>query len=224
MRGEGADAPKLINVGGFLRGGCGDAFSDAAEGLGFYAYVGGDVVLRDALLNVVVVFEEFQVAFSGRVGVKGFDLADGAGVEGLDAETTEFFSFFYFIIELLEIGVGDGEEGGRLEALDTFFGRGAVEEADKVADELAFAGKVIGDFFAFVVEKVTDKAVVDIIEVFTGNAGLKEKVAFFQVFDTEKGRDEGGLFSGEGNIGLDGMEEAGMGHFYKDGNNFDKNC
>ena len=126
----------------------GQSFSNAAEGLGLYADVGCNVVLRNALADVGKRSQEGAIAHLGRIGIQRVDLLDGRDKHLADGQPPESLAVADLRIEHFYVGFANAINRRIFQGLDIDQGRLLRQEAGVVANKLPFFIKIIGFLFA----------------------------------------------------------------------------
>src|SRR5690606_20475469 len=120
----------------------GNAFSDAAQGLGGGAQVGGDHVPGDALCEVGVEGDEILVAlfYGGTVG--GGEAALHGQVGARDIKPCEGFVFRHRLQQLLVRRFADDHQFGVFQRLDVVGGGLSRQEAVQIRDSPPFQAEL----------------------------------------------------------------------------------
>ncbi len=159
----------------------GHSFSNAAQGLGLDAYVGGNVILGNALSNLGKLGQKGLVAQLGWVSVEGVDLVDGTHKHLADGQPSKSFSLFNLLVQQVHIGLADAIDGSVFQRLNVGAGGLLGQKAGVITDKFALFVKVAGFLFPLDTGIIADQALLNKVDVFADLPRLQQMLAFSKV-------------------------------------------
>src|SRR5215469_8385740 len=122
----------------------GKALSNAAQRLRLYAYIGGNIVLGDALYDGGIIVQKVLVPQFRRIGVNRGYLGSNIYKNIFDAQTAKSFSVFHFLIKLLEAVEADPPHHTVFQCLYADLGRFLRQKTRIVTYKFPFLIEITG--------------------------------------------------------------------------------
>lgn len=159
----------------------GHSFSNAAQGLGLDAHVGGNIILGNALGNVGKLGQKGLVAPLGRVGVEGVDLVDSTHENLANGQPPKSFPLFNLLVKQVHIGLCNTIDGRVFQGLNVSPGGLLGEKAEVITNKFALFVKVAGFLLALDSGIIADQALFNKEDVFADLPCLQQMLAFPKV-------------------------------------------